>query len=125
MPIGQQAARVRPHRPATTEAGSSHHQGTDRSRHVGAEGADGVAKVGQNPYLEEKKNIMNLSLPDQQLKNLIKAALIEVLTERQDILAEAMREALEDYALGQAIDEGRENKPVAREEVFKLFDQAN
>ena len=68
---------------------------------------------------------MNLSLPDQQLKNLIKAALIEVLTERQDILAEAMREALEDYALGQAIDEGRENKPVAREEVFKLFDQAN
>jgi hypothetical protein len=92
---------------------------------MGAEGADGVAKMGGNPYLEEKKNIMNLSLPDQQLKNLIKAALIEVLTERQDILAEAMREALEDYALGQAIDEGLENKPVAREEVFKLFDQAN
>ena len=81
--------------------------------------------MGRNPYLEEKKNIMNLSLPDQQLKDLIKTALIEVLTERQDILVEAMREALEDYALGQAIDEGLENKPVAREEVFKLFDQAN
>jgi len=91
---------------------------------VGAESAEGVAKMGGNPYLR-KKLFMNLSLPDQQLKNLIKAALIEVLTERQDILAEAMREALEDYALGQAIDEGLENKPVAREEVFKLFDQAN
>ena len=84
-----------------------------------------MAKVWENPYLEAKKQIMNLSLPDQQLKDLIKAALIEVLTERQDILAEAMREALEDYALGQAIEEGLENKPVSRDEVFKLFDQAN
>ena len=84
-----------------------------------------MAKVWENPYLEAKKQIMNLSLPDQQLKDLIKAALIEVLTERQDILAEAMREALEDYVLGQAIEEGLENKPVSRDEVFKLFDQAN
>jgi hypothetical protein len=68
---------------------------------------------------------MDVSLQGQRLKELIKAALIEVLTERQDLLAEAMREALEDYALGQAIDEGLENKPIAREEVFKLFDQAD
>lgn len=78
-----------------------------------------------DPYLEEKKNILNLSLPDQRFKDLIKMALTELLTERQDILAEAMREALEDHALGQAIDGGLENKPVAHEEVFKLFDQAN
>ncbi|MEM7657248.1 MAG: hypothetical protein AAF399_14030 [Bacteroidota bacterium] len=66
---------------------------------------------------------MNLSLSDHQLKQLIKTALVEVLTERQDLLAEAMREALEDYAMGQAIEEGIEHKPVPREEVFKLFDQ--
>lgn len=68
---------------------------------------------------------MDVSLQDQRLKELIKAALVEVLTERQDLLAEAMREALEDHALGKAIEEGIEAKPVARDEVFKLFDQAN
>ena len=68
---------------------------------------------------------MNLSLSDQQLKQLIKVALVEVLTERQDLFAEAIREAMEDYALGQAIKEGIEHRPVAREEVFKVFDQAN
>lgn len=68
---------------------------------------------------------MNLSLSDQQLKQLIKVALVEVLTERQDLFAGAIREAMEDYALGQAIKEGIEHQPVAREEVFKVFDQAN
>ena len=73
----------------------------------------------------KKPRTMELAFSDQQLKQLIKAALIEVLTERQDLLAEALREALEDYHLGQAIQEGIEHQAVPREEVFKLFDQAD
>ena len=61
---------------------------------------------------------------NQQLKQLIKAALVEVLTERQDILIKAVWAAMEDYAFGLAIKEGMEGQPVSREEVFKAFQQA-
>ncbi len=64
---------------------------------------------------------MEFSLPDQQLKQLIKAALVELLAERNDILVEVVREAMEDYALGLAIKEGIENNPVSREDVFKVL----
>ena len=60
-------------------------------------------------------------MPDHQFKQLIKAALIEVLTERQDLFVEIIREALEDFALGKAIGEGIENDPVSRDEIFKIF----
>lgn len=64
---------------------------------------------------------MELSLPDNQIKQLIKASLVELLKDRQDIIVDIVREALEDYALGQAIQEGLENKPVSREDLFKGF----
>ena len=68
---------------------------------------------------------MDLSMPNNQFKQLIKAALIEVLTERQDLFVEIMREAMEDFALGRAIQEGRTSTPVSREEVFKIFSQSD
>ena len=68
---------------------------------------------------------MELSLPDNQLKQLIKASLVELLKDRQETMIEIVREALEDYALGQAIQEGIENKHVSREDIFKVFNQAD
>jgi len=62
-----------------------------------------------------------ISLLDKQPKKIVKEALIESMTEQQDIWLDLIREALEDYALGQAIEEGIENKPVSREDVFKAF----
>ena len=64
---------------------------------------------------------MESSLSNTQLKQLIKSALIEVLTERQDIFVSIFREVFEDHALGEAIKEGIKTDPVSREEVFEAL----
>ena len=61
---------------------------------------------------------MELPIQDEQLKLLIKAALVEVITERQELFVEIFREAMEDLGLGQAIEEGLKNDPVSRDQVF-------
>jgi hypothetical protein len=53
---------------------------------------------------------------------MIKAALVEVLEERQDLLHEAVAQALEDMAFVRAIEEGEGSEPVAREDVFNLLE---
>jgi hypothetical protein len=65
---------------------------------------------------------MQSSMNQEQLKDVIKTALIEVLEERQDLLHEAIEVALEDIALARAIKEGAKTKPVRREEVFKILE---
>ena len=76
-------------------------------------------------FLDKKNLIMELSLPDNQLKQLIKASLVELLQDRQETMIEIVREAMEDYTLGQAIQEGIENKPVSHKEIFKVFKKAD
>jgi hypothetical protein len=44
-------------------------------------------------------------LDEEKLKSLFKAALIEVLEERGDLVREALEDAVEDYALSRAIEE--------------------
>jgi len=65
---------------------------------------------------------MQPSMNKEQLKDVIKTALAEVLEERQDLFHEAIETALEDIALGRAIKEGEKTKPVRRDEVFKLLE---
>lgn len=55
------------------------------------------------------------------MKELLKAALIEVLTGRQDLLANAVREAMEDYVLDKAVAEGREPYRANREAAPSVF----
>lgn len=64
---------------------------------------------------------MELSLSEQRLKEVIKVALMELMTEQKGMWTDVVREAMEDYALGRAIEEGIENKSVSRENVFKAF----
>jgi hypothetical protein len=49
---------------------------------------------------------MQPSMNKEQLKDIIKTALVEVLEERQDLFREAIETALEDLALSRAIREG-------------------
>jgi predicted DNA-binding protein len=44
-------------------------------------------------------------LDEEKMKSLVKAALIEVLEERGDLVREAIEDAVEDYALARAIEE--------------------
>lgn len=59
---------------------------------------------------------------DQKLKDLVKAAIQEVLEERKDILREAVEAALEDIALARAIAEGQQTGEVSREQVQAILE---
>jgi hypothetical protein len=57
------------------------------------------------------------------LKKLMKEAMISVLTERKDLLEDAVSEAILDMKLGLAIEEGDTGEYVSESEVFsKLMD---
>lgn len=65
---------------------------------------------------------MEPSVNQDQLKELIKTALVEVLEQRRDLLHDAVVEALEDIALVRAIEEGASSELVERTEVFDLLE---
>jgi hypothetical protein len=65
---------------------------------------------------------MEPSLNPEQLKELIKTAIIEVLEQRRDLLHDAVAEAIEDVALVRAIEEGATSKLIGRTEVFDLLE---
>lgn len=65
---------------------------------------------------------MELSINQEELKNIIKTALVEVFEERQDLLHDAIEDAIEDVALAHAIEEGEGTELVKREEVFRLLE---
>ncbi len=65
---------------------------------------------------------MQSSMNKEQLKDVIKTALVEVLEERQDLFREAIETALEDIALTRAIKEGEKTKRVQRGDIFKILE---
>ena len=80
-------------------------------------------KVEPGPLLSKINLPADLRLlPEDQLKEVIKTALIEVLQERQDLLYDAVERALEDIALARAIEEGDKTDPIERDEVFAILE---
>lgn len=65
---------------------------------------------------------MATMVDEDRLKELFKAALVEVLEERGDLVRELFAEALEDIALAHAIDEGMQGATVSREKVFEVLE---
>lgn len=65
---------------------------------------------------------MTISADDERLKELMMAAVAEVLEERRDFVRELLEEALEDIALARAIEEGEESVVVSREEVMGILE---
>ncbi len=65
---------------------------------------------------------MTESVSQEQLKDLLKTAFTEVLEERRDLLFELVEEALEEFALVRAIEEGRQTALASRSEIFSLLE---
>jgi hypothetical protein len=55
------------------------------------------------------------------LKRALKEALVETLREQRDLLHDVFTEVLEDFALTEAIREGRKTKSATRDEVFRIL----
>ena len=64
------------------------------------------------------------SLSSTQLKEVIKAALIEILQEQRGLLYDLVTEVMEDMALVKAIDEDKNSEPVERSEIFSILESA-
>jgi hypothetical protein len=62
-------------------------------------------------------------IDEVKLKDLLKAAIIEVLEERRDLLRDLQEEALEDIGLTHAIEEGARTDTVSRDEIFGLLEK--
>lgn len=57
-----------------------------------------------------------------QLKEVFKQAIAELLQERRDFLYDVFIEVLEDIALASAIKDGEETEIVSRNQVFKILE---
>jgi hypothetical protein len=62
---------------------------------------------------------------DEKLKEIFKAAIVEVLQERGELVREILDEMLEDIAFSRAIAEGEDSPRVSRESVFEVLESAN
>lgn len=66
---------------------------------------------------------MDVTIAEDRLKEVLKAAVVEVLEERGDLVREIVEQALEDLALARAIEEGESSEVVGRDQVFGLLER--
>jgi len=62
---------------------------------------------------------------EEQLKEVFKTAIIEVLQERKELVRELLEEIFEDIAFSKAIAEGEETPLVSRDKIFELLEKPN
>lgn len=62
-----------------------------------------------------------INLKEDQIKQLFKTALIEVIQEQKEVFSDLFAEIIEDIALEKAIKEGENTEPVSREAIFKIL----
>jgi len=66
--------------------------------------------------------MVQLSIEEKKLKNLLKETLIEVIEQKKDLFHDIVAEAIEDIAITNAIKEGESTECTSREEVFKIIE---
>lgn len=63
-------------------------------------------------------------LDPRMLKQALKEALVETFHEERDFLYDVIADVLEDFALTEAIHEGRKSELVDRTDIFQLLEAA-
>ncbi len=64
-----------------------------------------------------------ITIERDELKELIRETFINVLTQRKDLIENAVIEAMEDIGLGVAMQEGRTGKYIDNKEFSKKLDR--
>jgi dsDNA-binding SOS-regulon protein len=62
-----------------------------------------------------------ITLDETKLKELLKAAIVELLQEQQEEFSQILAEALEDIAMKNAIKEGENTETVSRDDILKIL----
>jgi hypothetical protein len=73
--------------------------------------------------ITEENQVSETTLNTNQLKELLKTTLIEILQEQKEVFTDIIVEAMEDIALAKAIEEGENTENASREDIFKLLSQ--
>jgi len=63
-----------------------------------------------------------ITLNRDELKRLMREAFVDVLTERKDLIENAVIEAIEDIGLGLAMEEGRTGEYVDADDFMRKLD---
>ena len=63
-----------------------------------------------------------LIVEEEQIKNLVKEAILELVREQREVLYDALAEVIEDLALARAIQEGESTETASRAEVLKVLE---
>ena len=66
---------------------------------------------------------MTTAIKNQQMKQVFKEAIAEILEERREAFRDLIMESLEDTALIHAIQQGEKTKTVPREKIFQLLER--
>ncbi len=66
--------------------------------------------------------MVQLSIEEKKLKNLLKETLIEVIEQKKDLFHDIVAEAIEDIAITNAIKEGESTESISREEVINVIE---
>jgi dsDNA-binding SOS-regulon protein len=64
-----------------------------------------------------------ITLDETQLKELLKAAILELMQEQKEEFSQILAESLEDIGMANAIKEGENTETVSREQIFKILKQ--
>jgi hypothetical protein len=62
-------------------------------------------------------------LESEQLKEIVKSAIVELLREHQADVSALLSEIIEDIAMEKAIAEGEQTEIVSRESIFRLLER--
>jgi len=63
------------------------------------------------------------AIDDKKLKAIVKQALIELLEEKNEVLFDALTEAIEDIGLAKAIKEGQTSPLVDEARIFEALER--
>jgi hypothetical protein len=64
---------------------------------------------------------MELTINEEQAKELLKEVLVELMEEKRELFFEVMLEAIEETGLANAIREGRQNEFVSEEQILAIL----
>ncbi len=65
---------------------------------------------------------MEIIIKDNKLtEEILKKAIIGLLKEKNELLIQVIKEAIEEFALGEAIKEGLNTENVSKEEIFNIL----
>lgn len=65
----------------------------------------------------------NISIQINQLKQTLKEAILELITENKEEFSDLITEIVEDIALSKAIEEGEKTELVDKESIFAILEQ--